>query len=312
MTPECYTFFAGSSDRRYDRVVVPSSATSPAGAVIALLVAMVSFQAGASIAKQLIPLVGAPGTTALRLGISALTMCLIQRPWRSVPSRAALPVVLVYGLSLGTMNFVFYMALRTIPLGVAVGLEFAGPLVVALANSRHRLDVVWVALAAIGLLLLLPIAPASAHLDPVGVLFALAAGACWAMYIVFGQKAGRTHGASASTWGMIIAAALVVPVGVLSAGRALVSPDILPKGIAIAMLSSALPYTLEMIALRRLATKTYGTLMSLEPAIAALAGLMLLGERLATLQWVAIVAVMIASVGMLGNEQGVADVPGEP
>jgi len=129
---------------------------------------------------------------------------------------------------------------------------------------------------------------------------------------VFGQKAGRAHGASASTWGMIISAVVIVPIGLASAGRVLVSPAVLPKGFAVAMLSSALPYTLEMIALRRLATKTYGTLMSLEPAIAALAGLAFLGEQLASLQWLAIVAVMIASIGMLGNEQGVADVPGGP
>jgi inner membrane transporter RhtA len=280
--------------------------------VISLLVAMVSFQAGASIAKQLIPLVGAPGTTALRLGMSAITMALVQQPWRRLPSRGALPVVLVYGLSLGTMNFVFYMSLRTIPLGIAVGLEFLGPLVLALAHSRHRLDVLWIALAAIGLVLLLPISPAGAHLDPAGVLFALAAGACWALYIVFGQRAGRAHGASASTWGMIIAAIWIVPFGVASAGRALVAPGIVPKGFGVAMLSSALPYTLEMTALRRLATKTYGTLMSLEPAVAALAGLVFLGERLAFGQWIAIGAVMVASIGMLGHEPTVADVPGEP
>jgi inner membrane transporter RhtA len=289
-----------------------SSAPSSATAVISLLVAMVSFQAGASIAKTLIPLVGAPGTTALRLGISAVTMALLQRPWRNVPSRGALPVVLVYGLSLGTMNFVFYMALRTTPLGIAVGLEFVGPLVLALATSRHRLDIVWVLLAAIGLVLLLPIAPAGAQLDPAGALFALAAGGCWALYIVFGQRAGRAHGASASTWGMIIAALWIVPFGVASAGRALAAPEVLPKGFGIAMLSSALPYTLEMTALRRLATKTYGTLMSLEPAVAALAGLMFLGERLGLLQWLAIGAVMAASIGMLGNEPAMADVPGEP
>jgi inner membrane transporter RhtA len=289
-----------------------SSAPSSAAAVTSLLVAMVSFQAGASIAKTLIPLIGAPGTTALRLGISAVTMALLQRPWRNLPSRRALPVVLVYGLSLGTMNFVFYMALRTTPLGIAVGLEFVGPLVLALATSRHRLDVVWVLLAAIGLVLLLPIGPASAQLDPAGALFALAAGGCWALYIVFGQRAGRAHGGSASTWGMIIAALWIVPFGVASAGRALVAPEILPKGFGVAILSSALPYTLEMTALRRLATKTYGTLMSLEPAVAALAGLMFLGERLGLLQWLSIGAVMAASIGMLGNEPPIADVPGEP
>jgi inner membrane transporter RhtA len=271
-------------------------------ATVCLIVAMTSFQAGASIAKQLIPVVGAPGTTALRLGISALILCVVGRPWRSVPSRAAWPVVLAYGLSLGTMNFVFYNAIRTIPLGIAVGLEFTGPLAVALFGSRRRLDFLWLALAVVGLLFLLPISPTSSSLDPVGVMFALAAGACWAMYIVFGQKAGRAHGADASTWGMIIGACLIVPVGVADAGRALFSPAILPMGLGVAILSSAFPYTLEMVALRRLSAKTYGTLMSLEPALAALAGLVLLHERLTRAQWLAIGAVMIASVGTLREE----------
>jgi len=276
-------------------------------ALISLLVAMLSFQVGASVAKQLIPVVGAPGTTALRLGISALILCLAQRPWRSVPSRAALPVIVVYGLALGTMNFVFYMALKTIPLGIAVGLEFTGPLAVALFGSRQRLDFLWLALAVVGLLFLLPIAPAGNGLDPAGVAYALCAGACWATYIVFGQRAGRAHGAAAAPWGMLIAAAAIVPVGIASAGRALLSPAVLPKGLVVAVLSSALPYTLEMTALRRLSTKTYGTLMSLEPALAALAGLVLLRERLTHGQWLAMGAVMIASVGTLRHEPAVID-----
>jgi inner membrane transporter RhtA len=285
-----------------------TASTTPA--VISLVVAMLSFQVGASIAKQLLPTIGAPGTVALRIGISALILCIVQQPWRTVPTRAAIPVILAYGVSLGTMNLVFYMALRTIPLGIAVGLEFAGPLALALAGSRHRLDLLWIALAVIGLLFLLPLSPASAHLDPAGVMFALAAGFFWALYIVFGQKAGRAHGATASTWGLLVAACLIVPIGVAQAGPALLSPSILPKGLAVAVLSSALPYSLEMIALRRLTTKTYGTLMSLEPAVAALAGLALLDERLKPAQWLAIGAVMAASVGTLGNESGLADVPG--
>lgn len=276
-------------------------------AIISLLVAMLSFQVGASVAKQLIPVVGAPGTTALRLGISALLLCLSQRPWRSVPSRAALPAIVAYGLSLGTMNFVFYMALKTIPLGIAVGLEFTGPLAVALFGSRRRLDFLWLALAVVGLLFLVPIGPVGHALDPAGVAFALAAGVCWALYIVFGQKAGHAHGPAAATWGMLIAATAIVPIGVASAGRELLSLAVLPKGFVVAVLSSALPYTLEMIALRRLTTKTYGTLMSVEPALAALAGLVLLQERLTVVQWLAIGAVMIASVGTLGNESTVAD-----
>jgi inner membrane transporter RhtA len=287
-----------------------ASSTSPAAAIVSLLVAILSFQAGASIAKQLIPAIGAPGTTALRLGLSAVLVCLIQKPWRAVPTRLSAPVILVYGLALGTMNFVFYMALRTIPLGIAVALEFTGPLAVALAGSRRRTDFVWIALAGAGLLLLLPLDTTGTALDPAGVLFALAAGVCWALYIVFGQRAGRAHGRTASTWGMIIAASFTVPVGVAAAGRALLTPSVLLQGLAVAVLSSALPYTLEMIALRRLTTKSFGTLMSLEPAVAALAGLVFLHERLTPMQWTAIGAVMIASVGVVGSDAGKADVTG--
>jgi inner membrane transporter RhtA len=274
------------------------------GAVVSLVVAMVSFQAGASVAKQLIPAIGAPGTTALRLGLSALIVCLLQRPWRSLPSRSALGVIVVYGLALGTMNFVFYMSLRTIPLGIAVALEFTGPLAVALAGSRRRTDFVWIALAVVGLLFLLPIARTERSLDPAGIAFALAAGVCWALYIIFGQKAGRAHGPSASTWGMLIAAAITVPVGLALGGRPVLSPTVLPMGLAVAVLSSAFPYTLEMFALRQLATKTFGTLMSLEPAVAALAGLVFLNERLTATQWLAIAAVMVASMGTVHEDHG--------
>ncbi|HUR32415.1 MAG TPA: EamA family transporter [Vicinamibacterales bacterium] len=275
-------------------------------ALISLIIAMLSFQVGATVAKQLIPLVGAPGTTALRLGISALLLTAAQRPWRTMPPREAWPVLLAYGVSLGTMNFVFYQALRTIPLGIAVGLEFTGPLAVALLGSRHRLDFLWLALAVTGLLFLLPLAPGNS-VDPRGVGFALAAGACWALYIVFGKKAGRAHGGATATWGMLIAACLIVPFGVADARPALFAVNVLPMGVAVAVMSSALPYTLEMIALRRLSTRTYGTLMSVEPALAALAGLVLLGERLTTRQWLAIGAVIVASVGTLGQESATAD-----
>ena len=280
---------------------MPASSSTPA-AVVSLVIAMASFQAGAAIAKQLIPAIGAPGTTALRLGLSALIVCALQRPWRSLPSRSALGVILIYGLALGTMNFVFYMALRTIPLGIAVAIEFTGPLAVALAGSRRRTDFLWIALALVGLLVLLPVAPTERSLDPVGVAFALAAGVCWALYIVYGQKAGRAHGASASTWGMLIAATLTVPIGVALTGRSLLSPAVLPMGLAVAVLSSAFPYTLEMIALRQLSTKTFGTMMSLEPAVAALVALLFLNERLTLTQSLAIGAVMIASMGTVRGE----------
>ncbi len=281
-------------------------------AVASLVIAMLSFQMGAAVAKQLIPMVGAPGTTALRLGISALLLIVMQRPWRTVPSRATFPIVVAYGVSLGTMNFLFYQALRTIPLGIAVGLEFTGPLAVALLGSRRMLDFFWLVMAMVGIALLLPLTPGSAPLDPGGVAAALGAGACWAIYIVCGKKAGQAHGAAASTWGMLIAACLVVPVGVAAAGTSLWSMAVLPMGAAVAVMSSALPYTLEMTALRRLSTKTYGTLTSMEPALGALTGLFLLHEQLTLVHWLGIGAVMVASAGTLGNESGVADVGERP
>ena len=283
---------------------VVTSSPSTAVAVVCLVVAMASFQAGASIAKQLIPAIGAPATTALRLGLSALIVFILQRPWRSPPSRSSLGVILAYGLALGTMNFVFYMALRTLPLGIAVALEFTGPLAVALVGSRRRTDFLWIALAVLGLMFLLPLSRTEGAVDPVGVAFALAAGLCWALYIIFGQKAGRAHGPAASAWGMLIAASFTVPLGLALTGGGILSPAVLPMGFAVAVLSSAFPYTLEMIALRKLATKTFGTLMSLEPAIAALAGLVFLSERLTATQWLAIGAVMVASMGTVRDSHG--------
>ena len=153
-------------------------------------------------------------------------------------------------------------------------------------------------------MLLLPISLTGSQLDPVGVAFALAAGVCWALYIVFGQRAGAAHGATASAWGMLIGSLVAVPIGAASAGRQLLDPAILPFGFAVAVLSSAFPYTLEMYGLRRLSARVCGTLMSLDPAIAALAGLVFLREHLTLVQWVAIGAVMIASIGTTaGAEQ---------
>jgi inner membrane transporter RhtA len=264
---------------------------------------MVSFQLGAAFAKQLIPVLGAPGTTALRLGLSALLLVVVQRPWRSVPTRAAWKWILAYGLSLGAMNAVFYVALGRIPLGIAVAIEFVGPLGVAVWASRRRIDYLWVALAALGLVLLLPMQSGAVALDPIGVLCALAAGVGWAMYIVFGQKAGRAHGPTAATWGLMVAAVLTVPLGVVDAGALLIDPAILPFGVGVAIFSSALPYTLEMIALRQLSTKVFGTLMSFEPAIAAIAGVVLLHEHLTSTQWSAIAAIVVASAGAVTGER---------
>jgi len=264
-------------------------------AILALFAAMASFQAGASIAKTLIPSIGAPGTAALRVGLGALIVAVVQQPWRVMPK--SWKWIAIYGLSLGTMNLVFYMSLRTIPLGIAVALEFSGPLAVAAFSSRQISHFVWLSLAVVGLIFLLPLNLTATRIDPVGAAFALAAGACWAIYIVFGQRAGVAHGPTAAAWGMLIGSCVAVPIGVASARTKLLDLSLLPFGLAVAVLSSSVPYTLEMFGLRNLSARVFGTLMSLEPAFGALAGLVFLGEHLTTVQTLAIGAIMAASIG---------------
>jgi len=266
-------------------------------AVFCILLAMVTIQSGASLAKQLFPIVGPEGTTALRLGFSATILCLIFKPWKHLPAAGQRFPILIYGLSLGGMNILFYYAIERIPLGIGVALEFTGPLAVALFSSRRKRDLFWVGCAIAGILLLLPDMKGQESLDPVGVILALAAGACWAGYILFGKKTGNQgSGGATVAMGMTISAIVLVPYGgILQASS--FSWDIIPLGIAIAVLSSALPYTLEMITLRNMSSQGFSIMMSLEPAISALAGLLILGELLSIWQWLAILLVIIASVG---------------
>ncbi|MGN2252600.1 EamA family transporter [Frateuria sp. GZRe12] len=276
----------------------PRFAVAPVALAIgALLISMVSYQCGASLAKHLFPQVGAQGATAYRLGLSALILLLWRRPWRRANGKRDWLALWGYGLSMGAMNLVFYMSLRTIPLGIAVALEFTGPLALALAGSRRAVDFVWIALVIAGLVLLLPLHAQAASLDPVGVMYALAAGVGWALYIVLGKKVGASHGGDAVTLGISIGALLVIPFGAAHAGSALLSPALLPYALGVALLSSALPYSLEMVALTRLPARTFSTLLSLEPAIAAVAGAALLDQRLSLLQWLAILAIIVAATG---------------
>lgn len=262
-----------------------------------LVIAMISIQTGATIAKSLFPIVGAPGASALRLFFAAIILMIALRPWRAMPKGRAWWSLAFYGVALGSMNLLYYMALRTLPLGVAIALEFTGPLLVAILGSRKILDFLWVLLAIAGLLLLLPIGVGASDIDPVGAAYALAAGGFWAAYILFGKKAGGDHGANSVAWGTVFAAIIVVPLGVIDAGAALFTPAIIPMALGVAILSTAFPYTLEMVALTRMPSRVFGTLMSIEPAIGALSGLIILGEKLATVQWVAIGAIVAASLG---------------
>jgi inner membrane transporter RhtA len=265
--------------------------------IVALMVAMVSFQLGASLAKGLFPIVGAEGATTLRQGFGALMLAIVMRPWRTPLTRAGLPALLGYGVALGIMNLIFYMSLRTVPLGIAVALEFVGPLAVAALALRRLGDALWLVLAVIGLVFLLPLRASAHAIDPAGAALALGAGVCWAFYIVFGQRAGRAFGTHTAAYGAIIAALVAAPVGIHHAGWSLLSPAILPTALALAFLSSAMPYTLEMIALNRMPARAYGTLTSLEPALGSVVGLVFLHQALGVVQWLAIAAIVVASIG---------------
>lgn len=268
-------------------------------AMLALLASLVSLAVGTSFAKSLFPALGPEGTTTYRIVFATLILMLVFRPWRRRWAWAdALPLGL-YGVTLGVMNLLFYNAIKTIPFGVAIAIEFTGPLAVAVWTSRKFSDVLWVVLAAAGLALLLPLpgSDGASALDPVGMCFALAAGMCWALYIVFGQRVALRYGSMATPMGMLAAAVVVAPIGVFQAGSALLDPQWLAAGLAVALLSSAIPYALEMFSLNHLPKNTFSILLSLEPAVGALAGWLVLAERLTLSQGLAIALVMVASMG---------------
>jgi inner membrane transporter RhtA len=263
----------------------------------ALLVAMVSVQAGAAIAKGLFPAVGVAGATALRLVLASILLFIVWRPWRMRPNGREARNIVIYGIATGCMNFCFYSALSRIPLGIAVALEFTGPLGLAMATSHRAIDFLWIATAALGLAALLPTGLGSAHLSGAGIAFALAAGFFWALYIVFGRRAGTARGGAAVAIGTAVGALVVTPLGIAHAGAALIAPSILPAAFGVAVLSSALPYSLEMFAMTRLPTRTFGVLLAGEPAFGALSGWCLLGETLTWVQWAAIASIMVATAG---------------
>lgn len=265
--------------------------------VAVILIAMLSIQSGASLAKSLFPLVGAPGVTALRVALGTLILVVIFKPWRlRVKKEQRLPL-LFYGLALGAMNYMFYLSIQTIPLGIAVALEFTGPLAVALFSSRRPVDFIWVVLAVLGLWFLLPLGQSVSEIDLTGAALALGAGACWAVYILTGQRAGEEHGPATVALGSLIAAIIFVPLGMAQATDSIWQWSVMPVGFAVAILSTALPYSLEMIALTRLPTRIFGTLMSMEPALAAISGMVFLGETLTFTQTLALCSIIAASMG---------------
>jgi inner membrane transporter RhtA len=261
--------------------------------------AATSIQFGAALATTIFDDIGPSATSLLRLALASMLLLLIFRPRPRAYTRADLRLAALFGLALGLMNLTFYLALDRIPLGIAVTLEFIGPLTVAVLASRRRLDLVWAALAALGIVLLAGVGADGDGLDPLGVFFVLCAAACWGIYIVLGQRAGKIFaGGSGLALASVVTALVPLVPGVVEGGADLLDPRLLGIGLAVALLSSVIPYTLEFEALRRLPANVFGVLMSLEPAIAALAGFVVLGQDLAGREVIAMACVVAASVGV--------------
>jgi inner membrane transporter RhtA len=262
----------------------------------AVLLSIVSVQCGAAIAKGLFPLLGAGGTASVRIGFSALILVIAVRPNLKQLTSAQWRAVIPYGVVLGAMNLLFYCALARIPMGLAVTLEFIGPLCLALAGSRRALDLLWVVLAGAGIALIAPWSEQG--IDLIGVTFALLAGVCWAIYILLSKRAGaQLPGQLAVTVGMLFAYLAVLPFGVVEGNLLVMTPYLLLLGLTLAIFSSVLPFSLEMQALRTMPPRMFSILMSLEPAVAAIAALLLLGEHLKLGQWLAVACIVAASSG---------------
>jgi len=264
-------------------------------AVGMVLAAAASLQVGAAFAVGLFDELGAGGAAFLRLAFAAAVLWALWRPRPGAHARRSLRTAAAFGVALGLMNWSIYEAIARIPLGVAVTIEFAGPLLVAVLGSRRPLDALWIALAAAGIVLL---ADPGGGADTLGVLFALLAAACWMAYIHLSERTGQAFGGGTGlALAMAVGALLLVPAGVVQAGSALLEPELLVVALAVALASSVLPYSLELEALRRLPAAVFGVLMSLQPAVAALAGLVVLGQSLGAREWLAIALVVVASAG---------------
>jgi inner membrane transporter RhtA len=274
-----------------------------------VLIGILSVQFGASVAKSIFDEAAPTTIVWLRLATSALVLVAVARPALRGRTRQDWYVALAFGGSLGLMNWSFYQAFARIPLGVAVTLEFMGPLTLAVVGSRRRRDLLWVALAGLGVALL-GLSGGRGSLTAAGVLFALVAGGCWAAYILLSAQTGRRWpGFDGLAVASVVAALLLLPAAVGVGGSDLVDPRILALGAVVGLLSSVIPYSCELVALRSLAPAAFSILMSLEPAAAALAGMVVLGEFLTAPQWVAMACVVVASVGATRSSRAVAPAP---
>jgi inner membrane transporter RhtA len=283
-----------------------------APALVAVIAATACFQVGAAFAKGLFSSVGPEGAATLRIGLGAAFLVMLVRPWRSWPRAAPLLPLIALGVTVAGVILLFYAAIARLPLALAIALQFLGPLAIAIAGSRRPRDVLWAALAAIGVWLLLGLKAPSGGVDAVGVICALAAAAGWAAYILLGRSVSRSFGASTGALALSIATLAILPLGIAEAGASLFTPAILPLALLVAVFSSVIPFSLEFFALPRLPAGTFAVMTSLEPMFGVLAGFLILGEALTPAHLAGVASVVLAAAGAAWSSAQAAELGIQP
>lgn len=280
----------------------------PRLSMTAAFASLLSVQVGAAFAKTIFPLIGPEGVAALRIGITALVLGVMIRPWRLKIERSSWANLIIYGGMIGLMNILIYRAFLHIPIGIAISIEVLGPLGVSLLSTKRKSDVVWIGFALFGIMLL-PYGQSSFSLDAIGVLYAVLAAISWGLYISYASKVAHL-GVGGVSIGMAVAAFFGVPIGVSQVGFEMFKPEVLALGLTVAILSSTLPFLLDVYALKNLPKSIFGVLMSASPAVGAIAGWFILGEQLSSVQWTGISAISIACIGASLSESSKSRIVG--
>jgi inner membrane transporter RhtA len=272
--------------------------------ILAIIAAMAAFQVGAAFAKNLFPAIGPEGAAALRLVFGAVMLLALVRPWRTWPARAPVLPLIGLGVAMAGAIQMFYLAIDHLPLGIAIAIQFLGPLAIAIAGSRRAVDVLWAILAAGGVWCLVAVNSVGEPIDLVGVAWSLGAAVCWAGYILLGRTVTTAFGNATAAISVSIAAIVILPLGVWRAGAALLSPDLIPLALLVALFSAAIPFSLEFFAMPRMPARTFAVFMSLEPTFGVMFGFLILHERLTVFQTAGVAMVVIAAAGAAWSSSG--------
>jgi inner membrane transporter RhtA len=293
--------------------VAEAAARRPLGIVVpilAVVAAMAAFQVGAALAKDLFPAIGPTGAAALRLLFGSLMLLALVRPWRNWPKDAPLASMLGLGLAMAGAIQMFYLAIDHLPLGIAIAIQFLGPLAIAVFGSRRAIDFLWAVLAAVGVWCLVAAGASGERIDPIGVAWAIGAGASWAGYILLGRRVTASFGNATAAIAVSIAAIIIIPIGYASAGAAIFSIDLIPLALLVALFSAAIPFSLEFFAMPRMPPRVFAVFMSIEPAFGVLFGFLILHENLTPVQIAGIAMVIVAAAGAAAGARTARAHPG--